>query len=242
MAKLYVAGIGPGDPVYMTPQVRTALEESQVICGYGLYVEQIKALYPDKTYFTTSMRREVERCRLALEYAHSGKTTAMVCSGDAGIYGMAAPILELQRDYPAAEVEILPGITAALSGAAILGTPLGGDFCVISLSDLLTPWEVIARRLRAAGMGDFPVCIYNPASKTRVDHLRRACDILLEYKAPETVCGWVRNIGRDGQSCRIMPLSQLRDETLDMVTTVFVGASSTKHLEHWMLTPRGYAL
>lgn len=240
MCKVYVVGIGPGGAEWITPQARAAMERSDVICGYTVYVELVRELFPEKECFTTPMRRELERCRWALETASCGRTVAMVCSGDAGVYGMAGPLLELQAEYPQVELEIVPGITAALSGAAVLGAPLMHDFCVISLSDLLTPWETIEKRLRAAAMGDFSVCLYNPASKKRREHLKRACDILLEQKSPDTVCGWVRNIGRAGQEKRVLSLAELREEALDMFTTVFIGSSATRNMGGRMVTPRGY--
>ena len=240
MHKLFVVGLGPGRPEAMTLQARAALERAEVLCGYTVYIGQIRSLFPEKEIITTPMTRELERCRLALETAAAGKTTAMVCSGDAGVYGMAGPVLELSGDYPDVEIEIIPGVTAALSGAAVLGAPLTHDFCVISLSDLLTPWETIETRLRCAALGDFSLCLYNPASRKRRDHLRRACDILLETRAPDTVCGWVRNIGRDGQEHRVLTLGELREAELDMFTTVFVGASGTGTVNGRMVTPRGY--
>lgn len=240
MCKVYVVGLGPGGRELITPQAQSAMERADVLCGYTVYVELAKDLFPEKETYATPMRQELARCRWALETAQGGKTVAMVCSGDAGIYGMAGPLLELQPEYPTVEVEIVPGVTAAISGAAVLGAPLMHDFCVISLSDLLTPWETIARRLRAAALGDFTICLYNPASKKRREHLRWACDILLETKAPDTVCGWVRNIGRAGQNAKILSLAALREENLDMFTTVFVGASTTRNLNGRMVTPRGY--
>ena len=153
---------------------------------------------------------------------------------------MAGPALELGADYPGAEIIVIPGVTAAVSGAALLGAPLGHDFCVISLSDRLTDWAVIEKRLRLAAEGDFALCLYNPASRHRPDFLRRACDVLLEHKAAETVCGLARNIAREGESVRILRLKELRDAQADMFTTVFVGASSTKQIGERMVTPRGY--
>lgn len=240
MNKLFVVGLGPGDPAYMTAQARAALEGADVLCGYTVYVDQMRAMFPEKEVYTTPMTRELERCRWALDTAAAGKTVAMVCSGDAGVYGMAGPILQLSGGYPGVEVEIVPGVTAALSGAAVLGAPLMHDFCVISLSDLLTPWETIENRLRCAALGDFSVCIYNPCSRKRRDHLRRACDILLETRSPDTVCGWVRSIGRAGQESRVLTLGELREAELDMFTTVFVGASGTEEIGGRMVTPRGY--
>ena len=178
---------------------------------------------------------------MALELASEGRTTAMVCSGDAGVYGMASPLLELAASYPAVDVEVIPGVTAALAGAAVLGAPLGHDFCTVSLSDLLTPWEVIEKRLRAAVAGDFVLCLYNPASRRRKDTLRRACGILLEAgRSPDSPCGWVRNIGRAGQTTCLLTLAQLQEAEVDMFTTVFVGASSTRMERGRLITPRGY--
>lgn len=242
MSKVYVVGIGPGGPEQITPQARAAMDRAEVLCGYTVYLELIKGLYPDKEIYTTPMRQELERCRWALETAQSGRTVALLCSGDPGVYGMAGPLLELAPEFPEAEVEIVPGVTAALSGGALLGAPLGHDFCVVSLSDLLTPWEVIERRLECAAQGDFALCLYNPASKKRADYLQRACDILLRYKSPETVCGWVRNISRAGQERKLLTLAQLQGEQLDMFTTVFVGSSTTRNIGGRMVTPRGYRL
>lgn len=240
MGKVYVVGIGPGGAEFMTPQARAAMGRADVLCGYTVYLDLVKELYPGKETYATPMRQELDRCRRALETASRGKTVALVCSGDAGVYGMASPLLELAPEFPGVEVEVVPGVTAALSGAALLGAPLGHDFCVISLSDLLTPWEVIERRLECAAEGDFAVCIYNPASKKRADYLRRACDVLLRTKAPETVCGWVRNIGREGEECKILTLVQLREERADMFTTVFIGSSTTRNIAGRVVTPRGY--
>ena len=240
MGKIYVVGIGPGGVVGMTQEARMALERADVLCGYTVYIELVRDLFPNKEIYTTPMRRELDRCRWALERAVEDKTVVLICSGDAGIYGMASPLLEMAADFPDVEVEIIPGVTAALSGAALLGAPLGHDFCVISLSDLLTPWEVIERRLNCAARGDFAVCLYNPSSKKRTDHLRRACDILLRYRAPDTPCGWTRNIGRKKQETRLLTLTQLREEQVDMLTTVFVGNSATEVLNDRLVTPRGY--
>jgi len=240
MRKVYVVGLGPGGSRYLTEEAQAALAAADVLCGYTVYVDLVAPLYPEKETYTTPMTREIDRCRWALETARSGRTVAMVCSGDAGVYGMASPVLELSQDYPEVEVEVVAGITAALSGGAVLGAPLGHDFCVISLSDLLTPWEVIEKRLECAAAGDFAVCLYNPCSKKRKDHLRRACEILLRTRSGDTVCGWVRNIGREGQCCKVLTLSELPEEELDMFTTVFIGSSQTKDLADRMVTPRGY--
>lgn len=239
--KLYIVGLGPGGEAFMTAQARAALEEAEVLCGYTVYIDLVAHLFPGKETYTTPMRRELDRCRWALETAAGGKTVALVCSGDAGVYGMAGPALQLAAEWPSVEIEVVAGVTAALSGGAVLGAPLAHDFCVISLSDLLTPWEVIENRLRCAAMGDFSICLYNPASHKRKDYLQKACDILLAAgKNPETVCGYVRNIGRDGEEGKIVSLAQLRDAALDMFTTVFIGSSTTLCISGRMVTPRGY--
>ncbi len=240
MAELYVVGIGPGDAKHMTAAARAALDASDVLVGYEAYLDLVRPLYPDKETFSAPMRRELDRCRRALELAQSGKTVALLCSGDAGVYGMASPVLELLPEYEGVEVEIVAGVTAALSGAAVLGAPLGHDFCVISLSDLLTPWEVVEKRLRCAAEGDFAVALYNPSSHRRADHLQKACDILLETRSGETLCGVVRSIAREGQEARILTLAELRDARVDMFTTVFVGSSATRKLGGYLVTPRGY--
>ena len=240
MAELYVIGMGPGDAQSLTGAARSALDRSELICGYTLYVELLKPLYPDKETYTTGMTGELARCRHCLEQAATGKTVALVCSGDAGVYGMAGPVLALAPEYPEVRVEIIPGVTAALSGAALLGAPLGHDFCVISLSDRLTDWTVIEKRLRMAARGDFAICLYNPASKHRADYLKRACDILLEEIDSSTVCGLARMIGREGESFRLLDLQTLRDAEADMFTTVFIGSSQTRNIAGRMVTPRGY--
>lgn len=240
MAELFVIGIGPGNVQNLTERARTALDRAELICGYTLYVELLKPLYPDKETYTTGMTGEIERCRTCLKQAAAGKTVALVCSGDAGVYGMAGPVLELAPGYPEARVEIIPGVTAALSGAALLGAPLGHDFCVISLSDRLTDWHIIEKRLRMAARGDFAICLYNPASKHRADYLKRACDILLEEMDGGTVCGLVRMIGREGESFRVLDLKTLRDAEADMFTTVFIGSAQTLKIAGKMVTPRGY--
>lgn len=241
MNKLFVVGLGPGEARYLTEQAREALERADLICGYSVYIDLIRPLYPQKEYFTTPMKQEMDRCRYALDSAQRGITTAMVCSGDAGVYGMASPILELAGDYPDVEIEVVAGITAALSGAAVLGAPLGHDFCVISLSDLLTPWPVIETRLECAAKGDFALCLYNPGSKKRADYLQKAVQILMRAgKAPDTCCGYVRNIGREGQQARTLTLAELESAPMDMFTTVFIGSSTTRILENHLVTPRGY--
>ena len=240
MKTVNIVGIGTGKVNSLTEEARFAVASSDLICGYSLYVDQISALFPEKETYATGMKQEIERCRHALSEAQRGRSVAMVCSGDAGVYGMAAPILELLPEYPGVEVRVVPGVTAALSGAALLGAPLGHDFCVISLSDLLTPWERIEKRLRCAAEGDFAIALYNPSSRRRADHLQRACDVLLESRGGDTLCGIARSIGREGEEKRLLPLSELRDTEVDMFTTVFIGNSQTIQIDGKMVTPRGY--
>ena len=236
-----VVGLGPGDAQFLTAQARHALQEADVLCGYTVYIDLVRPLYPEKETYATGMTREIDRCRWALQTAQTGKTVALVCSGDAGVYGMASPLLELAAEYPDVEVEVVPGLTAALSGGAVLGAPLAHDFCVISLSDRLTPWEVIEKRLACAAQGDFCVALYNPSSKGRPDYLQKAVRILrANGKADDTVCGLVRNIGREGQSARVLTLAELENTPVDMFTTVYIGNSNTRALSGRMVTPRGY--
>ena len=242
MNVLYVVGLGPGGSRWMTWEARAALEQAEVLCGYTVYLDLIRGEFPDKEYFSTPMTQEIERCRSALERARSGRTTALVCSGDAGVYGMAGPVLELAPQFPEVEIQVVPGVTAALAGAAVLGAPLMHDFAVLSLSDLLTPWEVIRRRLELAAQGDFVLCLYNPSSRRRRDHLRMACDIVLAHRGPETVCGWVRNAGRAQEEHQVLTLGELREAQVDMFTTVFIGSAATRRIGDRMVTPRGYEL
>ena len=240
MSKIRVVGIGPGDYEEMTLRAANALNACDVIVGYHVYVDLVKAHFPDKEFFTTPMRKEADRCRIALELAREGKDVAMICSGDAGVYGMAGLIYELRGEDEQPEVEVVGGLTAAISGAARLGAPLTHDFCVISLSDLLTPWALIEKRLECAAMGNFAIALYNPSSMKRRDYLRRACEILLRHAEPERVCGVVRNIGREGEVCKVMTLAELKDYEADMFTTVFIGNASTRVINGRMVTPRGY--
>ena len=240
MNKLYVIGIGPGEYEQMTLKAIHAMEKSEVIIGYTVYVDLVKEHFPGKEFLTTPMKKEVDRCVMAFEEAKKGKIVSMICSGDAGVYGMSGLMYEVGVNYPEVELEIIPGVTAATGGAAVLGAPLIHDFCLISLSDLLTPWEKIEARLLAAAEADFVVCLYNPSSRKRSDYLQKACDLMMQYKSPETVCGIVSYIGRDGEQYEVMDLKTLRDTKVDMFTTVWVGNSQTKEINGKMVTPRGY--
>ena len=238
--KIYVVGIGPGAYEQMTMRAVRALEGCDVIVGYTVYVALVKEHFADKRFLTTPMKKEVDRCVLAFEEAAKGNTVAMICSGDAGVYGMSGLMLEIGKGYPEIEVEVIPGVTAANGGAAVLGAPLIHDFAVISLSDLLTPWEKIEKRLLMASEADFVICLYNPSSRKRHDYLQKACDLMMRYKSPDTVCGLAANIGREGESCRVLTLKELRETQVDMFTTVYVGNSQTKEMDGKMVTPRGY--
>ena len=240
MNKLYVVGIGPGEYEQMTVRAINALKGSDTIIGYTVYVDLVKEHFPGKEFMTTPMKKEVDRCVMAFQEAMKGKTVSMICSGDAGVYGMSGLMYEVGKNYPQVELEIIPGVTAATGGAAVLGAPLIHDFCLISLSDLLTPWEKIESRLLHASEADFVICLYNPSSKKRHDYLMKACDLMMRYKKEDTVCGIVGNIGREGENMKIMTLKELRDTSVDMFTTVFVGNSQTKEINGKMVTPRGY--
>ena len=233
-------GIGPGDYDNMTVRADRALQDSDVIIGYTVYVDLVKDRYPDKEFMTTPMTKEAVRCQMAIDCALSGRTTAMICSGDSGIYGMAALVYEIRGEASVPEIEVIPGLTAAASGASILGAPLTHDFAVISLSDRLTSWEKIEERLRAASAADLSIVLYNPVSKGRPDHLRRACGIMLENLPSDRLCGIARNIGREGESTRILTLGELRDAECDMFCTIFIGNAMTKVIGGKLVTPRGY--
>ncbi len=224
----------------MTVAAADILRKCEVIVGYTVYVDLLREHFTDKAFLTTAMRQETERCRMAFEEAQKGKLTAVVCSGDAGIYGMAGLMLELSEIYPETQIEVVPGVTAALGGGAVLGAPLGHDCAFISLSDLLTPWEIIEKRLISAAEADFAVCLYNPSSRKRKDYLQKACQVMLKAKSPDTVCGLVKNIARSGEEMKVLTLRELADTPADMFVTVFIGNSDTKVIRGRMVTPRGY--
>ena len=243
MKKLTVVGMGPGEYESMTLRAVKALNTCDVIVGYTVYVELAKPYFPDQEFLTTPMKREIERCEMAFAEAENGRSVVMICSGDAGIYGMASLMYEMSAEYPSCELTVVPGITAASSGAAVLGAPLNHDFCVISLSDLLTPWEQIKARLRAAVLGDFAIALYNPSSRKRADYLQRACDILLDAGAKGTrACGYVENIGRDGETAHTCTLQELREIQVNMFTTVFIGNSQSVIMGDKLVTKRGYQI
>ena len=230
------------------------LATSATIVGYTTYIDLIRPLIEGKQVISTGMTREVDRVEAAIDAALQGSATAVVSSGDAGIYAMAGLILEVcqkrglllartsgKGNKDALQIEIIPGIPALAAGAALLGAPLTHDFAVISLSDLLTPWETIARRLEAAARADFVIVIYNPKSRRRPDHLARACEIIGRYRSPDTPAGIVTGASRPNQRVAVTTLSELPNAAVDMQTILFIGNSSTSTYEGFMVTPRGYA-
>ena len=243
---IYIIGMGPGYREMMTREAYEAIKSADVIVGYTVYIDLVKEYFPDKAFFTTPMRQEVKRCKACFDFLKEEKNVAFICSGDAGVYGMAAPMLELLPEYEkdgisSEDITVIPGVTAAISGAAVLGAPLNHDFCIISLSDLLTPWETIEKRLRAAIYGDFAIAIYNPSSKKRQDYLHRACEIMLDAGAQKTrACGYVENIGRDGTKSVVCTLDELKDIEVNMFTTVFIGNSQSEIIQGKLVTKRGY--
>ncbi|MCD2217632.1 precorrin-3B C(17)-methyltransferase [Listeria monocytogenes] len=240
---IYVIGIGPGDKRLMTGEALQAIEDAEVIVGYVTYIKLIKELIKDKEVVKTGMRREIDRCQEAVDIALTGKKVAVVSSGDAGIYGMAGLVLELaEKSNPELEVKVIPGITASIGAAAVLGAPIMHDFCHISLSDLMTPWEVIEKRLTHAAMADFVVCFYNPRSKGRANHLANAFQKMMEYKSGDTVVGIVKDVGRKEERKIITTMRDIDYELVDMTTMVIVGNKETYVKNGKMITPRGYTL
>ncbi|HYE69124.1 MAG TPA: precorrin-3B C(17)-methyltransferase [Anaerovoracaceae bacterium] len=240
--KIYVVGLGPGEWNQMTQRAMDVLEECDVITGYDVYVDLIRERFQHKNLISTPMKKEAERCHIAIAEALKGQTVAMVCSGDAGVYGMAGLMYEVAQQYEPIEIEVVSGITAACSGAAVLGAPLIHDFAVISLSDLLTPWELIEKRIDCAAMADFVICFYNPSSIKRHDYLKKACDIILKHRGMGTMCGFVKNIGRKGETGTVLTIEELKDTQVDMFTTVFIGNSQTRNIGGKLVTPRGYKI
>ena len=240
--RIYIVGIGPGKEEMMTVEAIRAIEEADIIIGYTVYTKLLGERFAGKEMMSTPMRKERERCQLCFEEAAKGKQVALICSGDAGIYGLASLMYEMGRECPETELNVIAGVTAASSGGAILGAPLNHDFCVISLSDLLTPWDRIEKRLAAAAQGDFVIAIYNPSSNKRKDYLARACNILLQYMEEERACGYVENIGREGTRAVTCTLMDLREAQVNMFTTVFIGNSGSEIINGRLITRRGYQI
>ncbi len=233
-------GLGPGSRDLLTPRALNAIDQADIIIGYKTYVDLIADLLDHKQVVSSGMRQEIDRARRAIEEAAQGRTVAVISGGDPGVYGMAGIILEMAGSH--IKVEIVPGVTAATAAAAILGAPLMHDFAVISLSDLLTPWDKIITRLEAAGLGDYVVILYNPASTERQKQLETAREILLWHKNPATPVGIVRNAERGRQSIAVTTLKDMLEEKIDMLTTIIVGNSETRVENGRMITPRGYII
>ncbi len=238
---LYVIGIGPGALATMTHEAKEAIDEAEVIVGYKTYTHLVKALTADKEVVKTGMCKEIERCQAAIDLARSGRKVALISSGDAGIYGMAGLILELvSKQGLDLEVRLIPGMTASIAAAALLGAPLMHDFCHISLSDLLTPWAVIEKRIIAAAQADFVICFYNPRSRGRADHLARAFELMAPFKCADTPVGVVKSASRKKQETWITSLGGMDFEPVDMTSLVIVGNAATYVSQGRMITPRGY--
>lgn len=242
---LFVVGLGPGDRALMTGQARQALERAEVVVGYRGYLDGLGPLAEGKALEPAELGQEVERAERAVQLAADGKRVALVSSGDAGVYGMASPTFEaIERRRlagdPVPEIEVVPGVTAVLAAAALLGAPLGGDFACVSLSDRLTPWELIERRLEAAAAADFVLALYNPTSRTRQSRLERAVAVVLRHRAGGTLVGHVRQAFRSGQTVSIVPLDTVLGESIDMFSLLIVGNSITRCFGERLITPRGY--
>lgn len=240
---IYVIGIGPGCRDLMTQEAISAMEDAEVIVGYKTYIKLVEDFIKDKEVVQNGMRKEVDRCQDAIDIAKTGKKVAVISSGDAGIYGMAGLILELitkqELDIP---VKVVPGVTASIGAAAVLGAPIMHDFCHISLSDLMTSWEVIEKRLRLAAEADFVICLYNPRSKGRSEHLANAFKIMGEFKDGSTPVGIVKDVGREDQEKFICTFDTMDFERVDMTTMVIIGNKSTYIHDDLMITPRGYTV
>lgn len=237
MGKLYVIGIGPGGLEHMTLKAKQAIEESNIIVGYNKYIDMIKPLVEDKELFSTGMRGEEARCRKALELSKENNTVALISTGDSGIYGMAGLILQMQEDE---SVEIIPGVTAASAAGSVIGAPLMHDNCNISLSDLMTPYDLIKKRVRNAADADMIISLYNPRSKGRPHYLREAIEIIKEYRELNTPVAVVRHALRDGQEYKLFTLENFDEEVVDMFSIVIVGNSQSFIKGGKFITPRGY--
>ena len=241
--KIYAVGLGPGKKDGLTFEAYSVLQSADLIVGFNTYIDLVRQYLPEKDFFGSPMTNELERVKKCFEEALLNKTVCLVSSGDPGVYALASPLFEMSAKYPDIEIIVIPGVSALLSGAALLGAPIGNDTAMISLSDLMTPWEIIEKRLKAAAIGDFSIVLYNPGSRKRKDHLKKAVDIMLsEGKSPDTPCGTVRNIGRENEEAAICKLSELREIEVDMFTTVFIGNSGTKIINNRLVTKRGYEI
>ena len=244
MGKISVVGIGPGSLDDMTYHARRTIEEATTVVGYKRYVDLIAELVEGKTVLDTGMTQEIDRCRAALKAASEGETVVVISSGDAGIYGMAGLVLELLVKMDEAECPefggVIPGVSAMSAAAGLLGAPIMHDFVVISLSDLLTPWEIIQERAELAAQGDFVTALYNPRSNKRVGQINAVQEIFLRHRAPETPVGIVTGASRTNEAVLISTLGEFTKEDINMFSLVIIGNSKTRQVGDWMITPRGY--
>lgn len=236
---LYIIGIGAEAQKTMTTEAMNIIQKCDLIVGYTVYTDLIKKYFPQKQYYSSAMTQEKQRVSYAIEQCQKGIQTAVISSGDSSVYGMASLAYELAENIDI-DIQVIAGVTACLSASAVLGAVVSHDFVVISLSDLMTPWELIQKRIALAAQGDFVICLYNPSSKKRKYYLKYACDIILQYQSEKTICGIVKNISRESQQSRIMTLKELRETETDMFTTVLIGNSKTKVIKGKIVTPRGY--
>lgn len=242
MGKLNVVGIGPGSKEHMTILAYETLQNSDAIVGYTGYIELISELFSNKKLVSTGMGSEEKRCRMALEMASEDKNISLVCSGDSVIYGMAGLVYELSAEYKNVEVKVIPGVTAAVSGSALIGAGVGNDFAVISLSNYLTDKADTYRRIKACAESDMVMVFYNPSSKARPGCLKDVCDFLMEKIEKNRVCAVAKNIGRDDEQFNVMTLSELREADTDMYSTIFIGSSQTVNINGRFVTRRGYTV
>ncbi|MDP2278297.1 MAG: precorrin-3B C(17)-methyltransferase [Nitrospirota bacterium] len=239
--RIYIVGTGPGAIEHITPYAQNAIRNSDVIVGYGTYIELIKELIKDKEIVSTGMTQEIDRCKKAVELAMSGRTVSVISGGDPGIYAMAGLVFEvLKSKQSPVFVEVIPGISALNACAARLGAPLMHDFASISLSDRLTPWKLIEKRLDAAAKADFVIILYNPKSKGRAEHIDKAREIILKCRKSETPVGIVKGAMREDERIIITDLKNMLEHDIDMQTTVIIGNSQTFVWDNRMITPRGY--
>lgn len=238
MGKIYVVGLGPGNKENMTFRAYDVLKNSDIIIGYKTYVDLIEGMFPDKKIIKSYMKKEVARCEETLKLALEGNIISLISSGDAGVYGMAGLMLEIAGGQ--VEVEIIPGITSANASASLGGAPIVHDSVNISLSNLLTDWELIKKRIDLASQGDFVITLYNPKSSGRPELINEARDIMLKHKRKDTPVLIARNVGREGENYDITTLDKMLDYEINMFSTVIIGNSNTKVLNNKMITPRGY--
>lgn len=246
--KIFIVGTGPGSLEHITPYAKKAIEESSYIVGYSTYIELLFGLIDEKRVISTGMTEEIERCKKAIELAHKGNTVSLISGGDPGIYAMAGLVFELLKSEDSGgksvlpQIEVIPGISALNACASRLGAPLMHDFAAISLSDRLTPWDIIVRRLEAAASADFVIVLFNPKSRGRIEHINRAVSIIQKYRISTTPVGIVKQAMRQGEIIIVTDLQNMLNYDIDMQTTIIIGNSQTYTWLNWMVTPRGYLI